>query len=125
MPKFVMTEKHLYWWPVTVRVPDPDNAGTFVEQSFEMQFEAQPREVLLACQERHAAATTDRERIEADTEQMRMCCRSWRGIVDERGADVPFSAERLDALVGLSWGRAAIMTALAEANFGQEAKRGN
>lgn len=54
-----------------------------------------------------------------------MCCRSWRGIVDERGADVPFSTERLDALVGLSWGRAAIMTALAEANFGQEAKRGN
>lgn len=72
MPKFVMTDKHLYWWPVTVRVPDPDNAGTFAEQSFEMQFEAQPREVLLACQERHAAATTDRERIEADKEQMRM-----------------------------------------------------
>lgn len=75
------------------------SSGTFIEQAFEMQFEAQPREVLLACQERHAAATTDRERSEADKAQMRMCCRSWRGIVDERGADVPFSAERLTIIV--------------------------
>lgn len=125
MAKFVMTDKHLYWWPVTVRVPDPDNAGTFIEQSFEMQFEAQPREAMIEAQERFTAAASDRERIEADKAQMRKCCRSWRGIVDADGADVPFSAERLDGLVDMPWGRAAIMTALAEANFGQEAKRGN
>ncbi|MBZ4022198.1 hypothetical protein CKO11_06975 [Rhodobacter sp. TJ_12] len=125
MAKFVMVKKHLYWWPVTVRMPDPENAGQFVEQSFEMQFEAQSREAVLDHQERYTALTTDRERIEADKEQMRAVCRSWRGIVDEEGADVPFTQARLDDAVGLPWFRTGVMRAIAEASFGQEAKAGN
>ncbi|PTV94018.1 hypothetical protein C8J27_11069 [Rhodobacter aestuarii] len=125
MAKFVMVSKHLYWWPVTVRMPDPDNAGQFLEQSFEMQFEAQPREAVLAHKEHYDTLTTDRERIAADKEQMRAVCRSWRGVIDEEGADVPFAQALLDDAVGLPWFRTGVMRAIAEASFGQEAKTGN
>jgi hypothetical protein len=125
MAKFVMVSQHLYWWPVTVRLPDPDNAGKFVEQTFDMQFEALPREVAIEHQERYAEMTTDRERVEADKAQMRAVCRSWRGVIDATGADVPFSPARLDEAVGMSWFRAGVMRALAEASFGQEARAGN
>lgn len=123
--KFVMVKKHLYWWPVTVRMPDPETAGAYFEQTFEMQFEAQNREAALAAQEHYAALATERERIEADKEQMRQICVGWRGIIDEDGVDLPFSVERLDDAIGVSWFRAGVMRAIAEANLGLEAKAGN
>lgn len=125
MAKFVMTTKHLYWWPVTVRMPDPENAGAFIEQTFEMQFVAQNRDDAVAAQEHYASLTTDRERIEADKEQMRKICRSWRGIVDVDGADIPFTAALLDDAMGVSWFRTGVMQAIAEASMGVEAKAGN
>ena len=41
--KFMLTDTDQYWWPVTVRVPDPENAGQILEQEFEMQFEQRIR----------------------------------------------------------------------------------
>lgn len=125
MAKFVMVEKHLYWWPVTVRIPNPDAPGEFIEQSFEMQFEAQTRDQALERQEVYEALTTERARIEHDKDGLRKTCRSWRGIVDVNGQDVPFSPARFDECIGLSWFRIGVMNAISQSAWGLEAQAGN
>lgn len=123
--KFVLVENPTYWWPVTVRVPDPSVAGQTVEQVLEVQFAPRDRDQALERQEYHATLTTDRERAEAEISDMIEIVCGWDGVVDGKGEPVPFSENTLRAALRHSWFRIGLMTALNESLIGKAAKRGN
>ncbi len=120
--KFVLSKKHLYWWPVTVSVPNPDRdrAGEMVEMTFRMRFEALPRDEALALQERAAGAEGS-----AHADMMRVV-QGWDDdVVDDDGKAVPFSAEALQQLLQISWYRLGVYRAWAASLVGEAPKRGN
>lgn len=119
--KFVLVEKHLYWWPVKVRVPDTEQAGKLIEQELKIQFEARDQEETLALQEAYAALATPRERAEAEVSELKAICRGWDGVVDGAGNPVSFSADTFALALEQSWFRAGVWAAYHQSVFGIEA----
>lgn len=120
---FVLTEKHLFWWPVTVAMPDPspDGAGEILEQTFECRFEALPIE---------DAKRFDAQRLEAgaadsEAELLDRVVQDWRGIVGPDKSAVAFSREALKRAARWSWFRTGVYAAYLSALRGQAAQRKN
>jgi hypothetical protein len=123
--KFVLVERPTVWWPVTVRVPDPDQPGKLAVQRLKVQFVVRDRDEVLDRQEYYAALETERERIEAETADMAETICGWDGVVDGNGNPVPFSEEMLRAAWKKSWFRVGVYAAQAEVILGKEAQTGN
>lgn len=123
--QFKLSNSHRYWWPVTVRIPDPENPGCIIEQKLKVQFEPLSRDDLLAAQEKAARLKDFRELAEHEAAQSRRIVKNWDGVVDDAGEPVPFSPEHLDRALGQSWFRKAIQDALQESMNGEEARLGN
>ena len=125
--KFVLTNKHRYWWPVAITVPNPDpnRAGEMVEMQFKMQFEALPRDEAKAMQDRIRALPADEAEAENHADLMRVV-KGWDSdVVDEDGDTVPFSAEALSQLLQISWYRLGVYRAWAASIVGEAPRRGN
>ena len=123
--KFVLTEKPRYWWPVTVRVPDPDHPGRIIEQQLKVLFEPQDREASIASAEAHLALTSDRARADHEIDLMLNVVRDWDDVEDSDKRPIPFTPEIFRSAVGQSWFRAGVSEAYAESLAGQEARLGN
>jgi hypothetical protein len=123
--RFKLSKSYRYWWPVTVRLPDPDKAGSILEQRFEAQFEPLSRDELLASQEAAAKLTTLRDMAEHEAAQATRMVTDWREIDDEAGKPLAFSPERLAQALQQPWFRAAINEALNRSMNGEEARLGN
>lgn len=123
--KFVLVENPTYWWPVTIRIPDPSAAGKLIEQRMKVQFAPQNRDEALKRQEFYAALTTERDRIDAEMADMLDIVKGWDDVVDGNGNPVPFSADALRAALGKSWFRSGLNKALAESIVGIEPALGN
>ncbi|WP_323005682.1 hypothetical protein [Pseudorhodobacter sp.] len=123
--QFKLSKSYRYWWPVTVRLPDPDKAGAIIEQQFDAQFAPLPREDMLAAQEASAKLTTLRALTDHEAAQVARIVKSWRGIVDDAGNDVPFTPELLQAALQQPWFNKAINEALTKSMNGEEARVGN
>lgn len=106
--KFVLTEADEFWWPVSVKSPDPDKAGAFVESTFEARFKPMTRSAANALSQ---ADTIDGHVI------------AFRGVVDEHGAEVKTSPEALARLLDLPWVRRGLFMALVEASTGTGAQK--
>ena len=123
--KFTIAKNHRYWWPITVRMPDPDNAGEIVEQKLLVQFEPLPRDELVAAQERATELKTLREIVAHETAQAVRVVRNWEGVIDDAGDPVPFTADLLVQSLQQSWFRKAINDALTASMNGEAAASGN
>ena len=123
--KFVLAETTRYWWPVTVRMPSKEAVGEVIEQRFEMLFEPQGQDEALAIAEAIAAAAGPRAMAAAERENLRSICKGWRGVVDDTGGEVPFSAEFFDQAAQMPWFRRAIFAAYRESLAGEAARLGN
>lgn len=120
---FILTEKHLFWWPVTVAMPDPspDMAGKIVDQTFDCRFEALPIEEAKAFDaQRQGAAAGDSE-----ADLLDRVVQDWRGIVGPDKSEVPFSREALKRAAQWSWFRTGVYAAYLSALRGQAAQRKN
>lgn len=125
--KLVLTKKHLYWWPVTVSVPHPDqgHAGEMIEMTFRMRFEALPRDEARALYEQARALPAGEAEAQSHADLMRVV-RGWdEDVVDDDGKPVPFTAEALQQLLQISWYRIGVYRAWAASQVGEAAKRGN
>lgn len=110
--QFKLSKTYFYWWPVTVFIPDPENAGQFLEQELKVQFEAQPRDLELA--EAEAVASTRktvRELAELEIGRFKRAIKNWDGVLGEDGKPVPFSAEYLEAALQFPWFREGVTKA--------------
>jgi hypothetical protein len=123
--KFTLSKSHLYWWPVTVRLPDPENPGQIVEQVLRVQFEPRSRDQQLEAQEAAAKLTNLRDIIAHDIAEARAVVRNWDDVIGEDGQLVPFTPENLELALQQPWFRKAVQVALAESMNGEEARRGN
>jgi hypothetical protein len=125
--KFVLTRKHLYWWPVTVAVPSPDQdrAGEMVEMTFKMRFESLPRDEAKAMQDRIRALPENEAEAESHADLMRVV-KGWDDdVIDDDGKPVPFSPEALRKLLQVSWYRLGVYRAWAASLVGEAPRRGN
>ena len=123
--KFTLVENPTFWWPVTVRVPDPEAPGKTVSQDLRVQFAPKTRDEEIALQEKFAALTSERDRADAEIANWLDIVKGWDGVVDGNGNPVPFSAEALRAALQRSWFRVGLGEAFTASAFGLEAKRGN
>lgn len=124
--KFVLTSEHVYWWPVKVKLPDPDQkrAGKLIEQEFTIQFAAMPEDEAreLAAE---IAALPQAEREARQHEAILVVSRGWAGVFDENGEEVPFSAELLREAIRSPFFRLAIYNAYFASTSGEAARKGN
>lgn len=119
---FKLTTKHLFPWPVTVRMPDPENPGTVISHTFTAEFEAITGERAAEIDARiRQDFPNDYDAHSAD--YILDVTHGWGDVVDDSGKPVPFSKSLLGAQLGLSWFRVGIVTAYSEAMAGQEAAR--
>lgn len=123
--KFTLVEAPTFWWPVTVRVPDPETPGKTISQTLQAQFSPKTRDAELALNEAFARLKTDRERAEAEIENWLDIIKGWDGVVDGNGNPVAFSQEALRAALQWQWFRSGLAKAYADSAFGLEAERGN
>lgn len=123
--QFKLAETYRYWWPVTVRVPDPDNAGQILKQKFRVLFEPLDREEQLAESERAAGLKTMRDLVDHEIQNALRVVKNWDDVIGDGGEIVPFSEDKLRQALRHSWFRDGIQTALKESLSGEEARLGN
>lgn len=124
--KFVLSPEHVYWWPVKVRLPDPDpkRAGKIVEQEFRMQFVAIPTDEARALAEEIAALPPE-EREEREYDLMLRAARGWSDVYDQDGEELTFSPDLLKSVLQQQFYRVAILRAYADSLTGEAARKGN
>lgn len=123
--KFVLEASRRYWWPVKVRVPDPETAGKILEQTLKIQFEPKGRDESLSAQEVYENLHTAKERAEHEHAQLLEVCKAWDDVVDGDKSAVAFSEENFRAALQQSWFRTAVYQAYADSLNGNEARLGN
>lgn len=124
--KFVLAAEHVYWWPVKVKLPDPEQnrAGKIIEQEFRMQFVAIPTDEARALAEEIAALPPE-EREEREYDLMLRAARGWTGVHDQDGEDLTYSPDLLKSMLQIPFYRAAILRAYADSLTGEAARKGN
>lgn len=123
--KFRLTAEHVYDWPVTVSIPDPDKPGEVIEQGFKMRFRAMPRDEAEAL-DAEIASLPPREAMKREDDVLRRVCLGWDdAVIDDAGKAVPFSSEALEQAMRFSWFRIGCYRAYRQSLQGEAAKRGN
>ena len=118
---FILLDNYRFWWPVTVRVPDPENAGTVIEQTFEILLKPESQEAAISADELADDLLTVRKRADHDRDRLGRIVLGWRGVVDDKGQPVPFDADTFGRALQVSWFRVAIWVAYREALSGARA----
>lgn len=122
--KFRLTSDHTYPWPVIVSVPDPENAGAVIEQSFVMTFRAMPLDEAHRLDE-EIEALPAKEQSRRQDDVLRRVAIGWdEDVVGDDGKPIPFNQVALDQAIQLSWFRIGCYRAYRESLMGQ-AKAGN
>lgn len=127
MVKFVVTEQHLYWWPVKVRMPNPDprRAGDVQEFAFKVQFEAigtEEADQIFA--EGNALPADERARHQHDL--LVRVTKGWNeDIIDEEKQPVEFTEGTLRKLLDMGWFAAALWRAWGESMRSEGGRKGN
>lgn len=124
---YQLTDTFTYWWPVTVRIPnpDPDHAGEIVEQTFKMQFMALDRDEQIAEQQKLDELTAVDDIKAHEHDLLRRVCKNWVGVVGDEKAPVGFSSDAFDKALQKGWFRQGVYDAFNESMSGEEARMGN
>lgn len=122
--KFRITSEHLYWWPVTVRMPSETEPGTMDEFGFKGQFRTLSPDDTRALR----AFVLDQADLGNDgteAESVRRVLVGWDAdVADEKGF-VPFSAEALERAITNPWFRKGVLLAYRESLQGGGPAAGN
>lgn len=121
---FKLAKTYRYWWPVTVRVPDPETPGTFQEQQLRLQYEPLSRDQQIANSEKVQKMSL-REIHQFELEQAAAQIRNWEGVIDDTGEIVPFTPDLLSQAMGFEWFRKGAVKGLTDSQNGEEARTGN
>lgn len=99
--KFKQIEGLVFWWPVPVRVPDPEKAGAVTELEFDVQF-------LQLSSEAIDGFGADENAL------MRAAVQNWRKVEDDNDKPIAFSPAGLDRLLASQFVKPALFRAYAE-----------
>lgn len=123
--KFVLAPVMRYWWPVTVRLPDPGQPGKLLEMQLKVLFEVKDQDASIKDQKRVNDIADPFERIVAERHLLAEHVKDWGDVVDPDHTAVPCNPANLDAALQQSWFRTGLYRALSESLNGQEAASGN
>lgn len=123
--KFILSDSPRYWWPVTAHVPDTDNPGAFLDQTFKVLFEPRDQDEETAERARVLSFIDGAELEKEDRASLAAVIKDWDGIVDPDKTPVPFNPDTLDQLLRQSWARVAVWKAYHESRNGEAARLGN
>lgn len=123
--KFVLAPSNTYWWPVIVRVPDPEAPGKLAEQTMKMQFEPRDQDAERAEYDRIQAITDVAEQLREERASLMAVCKGWDDVTTPDGSPLPFNQTNLDTALQQPWFRLAVWTAYHQSISGQEARLGN
>ncbi|MES0879700.1 hypothetical protein [Roseibium sp. SCP14] len=121
---FKITDTYRFWWPVTVRMPDPNNAGAIIEQKFEALFEALPEDRANEMDEAFAALETAKDRKAHQHDAIREILKDWRGVIAEDESEQPFTEDAREQCIQSTWFRIGVYDAYAQAMRAEEAGDG-
>ncbi|WFE92306.1 hypothetical protein K1718_13355 [Roseibium porphyridii] len=121
---FKVTDIYRFWWPVLVRMPDPDHAGSIIEQKFEALFEALNDDRAAELDEAFEALETDKQRKAHQHDVIRTVMKDWRGVLTEDDSKQPFSSDVLDLCLKQNWFRIGVYEAYAQAMRAEAAGEG-
>tara|TARA_R110000744_G_scaffold78295_17_gene154383 strand:+ start:1847 stop:2227 length:381 start_codon:yes stop_codon:yes gene_type:complete len=124
---FQLTKTYRYWWPVTVRIPHPDEdkAGKVIEQTFSMQFEPQDRDAVIADQVARNEMTDITMIAKHEHDALKKACKDWKDVIGDDKKPVPFTNETFEAALQKTWFRDGVYKAFNESMTGSEARLGN
>jgi hypothetical protein len=120
--KFVLGKKRLYWWPVTVALPDEKRPGKIVHHTFEAELELLDRKEYEAFNNETNEAKSQEERGDVDVRFIKRIVRDWRGIVDDDDQEIGFTDNSLAEALQSNAVRAGILRAILESANGEEAR---
>lgn len=123
--KFVLADKPRYWWPVTVRVPDPENPGKVLEQTLKLLFEPRDQDAEKAEQERILKIENQAEALREERASLAAVIKGWDDVVSEDKSAIAFTPESIELALKQTWFRAAVWEAYYESQSGEEARLGN
>lgn len=118
---FVVTKEHTFWWPVKVRIPDPDKAGELNEATFNMRFKAVAKDR----NDELIAKNGTLPNVDQTIAFIREAAIDWNDVVDGNKEAVPFSQDALTDMLLYPWARDGIVNAYTAAISGQAARLGN
>lgn len=113
---FVLNQSATYTWPVEISFPT--NGGKHEKQSFDVVFKRLTQKRL---KEYLEAVDTGNDKLNDET-FCREVLAGFKGIVDDKGEEVPFSEEALDALLNIPSVAKAIVMAYLASIAGAKAK---
>lgn len=123
--RFILTDEHLYPWPVTIEVPDPDRPGEILEQKFTARFRAMPVDEAQALDD-EIEALPPKDRARRQDDLLRRVLIGWgEDVVDDGGRQVPFTPEALERAIRHSWFRIGVYRAYRQSLQGRAAALGN
>jgi hypothetical protein len=123
---FVLKRSDSYTWPVTVDIPI--DGGRFKRESFEVEFARLPQsrvhELQLAVAKVKAALERGNELdgLVTDQEIANEIVMGWKGILDEDGSEVEFTAAAKAELLDIAAVASAIVSAFSESISKAKAK---
>lgn len=123
--KFKLVEKHRYWWPVVVRIPNPEVPGKMIEQKLKILFEPQDRDAAVAATEAYEKLVGARARADHEHQQLLEVSKDWDDVEDDDRQAVPFSEDNFRAALQKGWFRSAVYSAYSDSISGNEARVGN
>lgn len=123
--KFVLGNSSSYWWPVTVRRPDPDAPGKIVELQLRVRLRPQDQEAFFDEQERIGQIPGRRAQAKAERAALAARIEDWDDVVGADGERVPCTPEALDQALQETAFRAGVWKAINESALGEEARLGN
>jgi hypothetical protein len=123
--QFQLVKNHRYWWPVNVRIPDPETAGKIIEQTLKIEFEAEDRDVSAARASRYRELTDPKDILNHEVKLMTEVCKNWDDVIDPQKAPVPFTEDNFASALNQEWFRNAVFLAYGESLAGEEARLGN
>lgn len=116
-----------FFYPI--HLPVVSGSGASVIQRFEFRFKRLSRtriEEMQAAQNSSAEAGIETSSLERDADYMLEIADGWKGVVDESGAELPYTRDNILALLdAYPSGASEIVKAFYEATFSGGAKRKN
>ena len=123
--KFSLVDDYTYFWPVTIDRPDPDKAGRWIADDFEMEFTAMDQDEASALESEIAALPAE-QRPARQHDHLLQVARGWRGVVDNDGEEITFTSDRLEKMLKAgAWYRIGIYKAYFSSLNKDEARKGN
>lgn len=113
--QFEPTADYLFFWPVKVIFPDPDNPGAAKVEEFKGQFRLMPDGEAVELQKALQAAATPEGYVAASKAQIKKVLVGWDGVLTANKKPDPFSAERLEQYLTFAPLRDAVIQAYGEA----------